>query len=124
MTAGLATLRYLRANRSEVYGGLERSGETLRAGIDRALANGGVDAHTTGMGSLFLTHFGPAPRNAEESAGEDTERSRAYALFMMANGDFLLPGHAGGISTAHTDEDLQRRVSLSGKFAESKKSRK
>ena len=120
MTAGLATLGYLRANRAAVYDRLERSGDRTREGVDRVLAEGGVEAHTTGMASLFLTHFGQAPRNAEESAAEDSKLSHEYALFMMTRGDFLLPGHAGGISMAHTDQDIARRISLSGEFASGK----
>jgi len=121
MAAGLATVRYLRQNRERVYGRLERAGKDLRSGVDRALSEGGIEASTTGMGSLFMTHFGRAPKNAEESAREDASTAYDYALFLISRGHFLQPGHLGGISTAHTDEDLADRVKSSEEFANSRR---
>ena len=118
MTAGLATTTYLRRNKSAVYGGLEQAGRRLRAGVDGALASAGVGAHTTGMGSLFMTHFGRSPTNAEETAAEDKELMKAYAMHLLANGVFMLPGHAGAVSTAHTRGDIERLVAVSGRFKE------
>ncbi len=117
MTAGLATLRYLRKNSSTVYARLEKMGSRLREGTDRALAEGGLTAHTTGIGSLFLTHFGEEPSNAEEAAMDDKRTSSAFALDMMARGVFILPGHAGGVSMAHRDDDIEMFIRRSGEFA-------
>jgi hypothetical protein len=36
----------------------------------------------------------------------------------MGRGVFLLPGHPGGISTAHSRNDIDTVVSESGNFAE------
>jgi len=106
MTAGLATLKYLRKNSGIVYPRLEENGRRLRNGVDEAFAEGGVKAHTTGLGSLFLTHFGNLPTNAEEAAMGNRGIVTQYALHLMSNGIFVLPGHPGAISTAHKKEDL------------------
>jgi glutamate-1-semialdehyde 2,1-aminomutase len=118
MAAGLATVRFLRKNAKRVYPALDASGRKLRAGIDRAMEEEGVSVHTTGLGSLFLTHFASAPRNAEEASREQRGIVLKYALGMMEAGIFLLPGHPGGISTAHTKKDLDDFVSQSGRFAQ------
>jgi glutamate-1-semialdehyde 2,1-aminomutase len=117
MKAGLATLKYLRRNKSTLYPRLDEEGRLFREGIDEALLEEGVRADTTGAGSLFMTHFGAAPRNAEEAAGEDGRAARRYALFMISRGHFMLPGHAGAISTAHTGKDLLRAIADARRFA-------
>jgi glutamate-1-semialdehyde 2,1-aminomutase len=119
MVAGLATLRFLRRNRGTVYPRLEESGRRVRSGVDRVFAEAGKEAHTTGMGSLFLTHFGKAPRSAEETAAEDKAATSGYALHLLSNRIFALPGHSCSISTAHGEEDLDRVVRVSRDYCES-----
>lgn len=118
MVAGLATIRHLRKNSKRIYPHLDRLGRETRAELDRAFAGAGMETHTTGAGSLFMTHFGREPRNAEEVALEDRKTFTDYALYLMASGSFLLPGHPGGISTAHTKKDIGMLVSQSCEFAE------
>lgn len=117
MAAGLATLRYLRKNSNAIYPQLDLLGRTLRRRVDRAFAEEGVLSHTTGLGSLFLTHFGGEPRNAEEASREDRPKAKKYALGLMPRGIFMLPGHPCAISTKHTEKDLYRLVEQSGVFA-------
>jgi glutamate-1-semialdehyde 2,1-aminomutase len=116
MTAGLATIRYLRRNAGTVYPRLEGMGSNLRSGIDAAFAESRVEAHTTGLGSLFFTHFGVSPRSAEEALMGRRDLTRRYALFLMSRGIFLLPSHAGGISTCHTTKDIKSLVQKSREF--------
>ncbi len=116
MTAGLATLRHLRKNAGIIYPRLDELGGELRSGIDAAFAEKGVDAHTTGLGSLFLTHFGGNPRSAEDAARERRDLAKKYALFLMSRGVFILPSHAGGISTCHTGDDIKSLVRKSREF--------
>jgi glutamate-1-semialdehyde 2,1-aminomutase len=125
MVAGLATVRHLRRNETTLYPKLERMGRMVRNEIDHEFADRGIEAHTTGLASLFLTHFGAEPRNAEEAAKGDRHTRLDYSLHLMAGGIFILPGHPGGISTSHTAGDLKALVSRSGKFADVlKKTRK
>ncbi len=119
MAAGLATVRYLRRHAGDVYPKLGEAGDMVRRSVDRAFAAEGVETHTTGLGSLFLTHFGAAPRDAEEAAGGDRQTRLDYCLALMSRGVFILPGHPGGISTRHTEEDLRRLASESRRFAAS-----
>jgi glutamate-1-semialdehyde 2,1-aminomutase len=116
MAAGLATIRHLRKEARQTYPRLEESGFDLRRGIDSAFSEQGVEAHTTGLGSLFLTHFGPEPRSAEETMGEDRSTRLDYALCLMNAGIFMLPGHPGGLSTCHTKEDLDNLVRESKRY--------
>jgi glutamate-1-semialdehyde 2,1-aminomutase len=119
MTAGLATLRFLRKNRGTIYPKLEEAGRRVRSGVDRAFADVGREVHTTGMGSLFLTHFGKEPRSAEETASEDKAVALGYALHLLSNGIFVLPGHACSISTAHSEEDIDLVAKASRDYCES-----
>ncbi len=118
MAAGLATIEYLRKHAGSVYPRLSTSGAHLREGIDRAFAERGIETHSTGLGSLFLTHFGPAPLSAEEASGEDRRVRSEYGLYLMTKGIFVLPGHPCGISTCHTGTDLGRLVNESGRYGE------
>jgi glutamate-1-semialdehyde 2,1-aminomutase len=117
MKAGLATIKYLRKNAAKVYPSLERMGNKLRTGVDKAFGERGVKTHTTGVGSLFLTHFGGEPRSAEDTVAEARRTRLDYALHLMSRGTFLLPGHPGGISTCHTKEDVEQVIEQSTSFA-------
>jgi glutamate-1-semialdehyde 2,1-aminomutase len=117
MAAGLATVRHLRQNARKIYSSLEDAGMMVRKGIDKAMSEAGVDAHSTGVGSLFLTHFGGDPKSAEEASLEQRRTTIAYALYLMSEGTFMLPGHPGGISTSHTTKDLEALIIQSGRFA-------
>ncbi|MDA4120886.1 MAG: aspartate aminotransferase family protein [Thaumarchaeota archaeon] len=119
MSAGLATVRFLRKHATTLYPRLDRMGRDVRGGIDKALAEAGVEASTTGLGSLFFTHFGRTPRNAEDASMVNKELPRDYALYLMSRGTFLLPGHPGAVSTAHTTRDVEGLVERSGRFGES-----
>ena len=121
MVAGLATLKHLRRNARQIYPALDSMGKRARAGVDREFNDCGVEAHTTGLGSLFLTHFGPAPRDAEEAAMGDRKRTLEYALHLMSSGIFCLPEHARGISTVHSVRDIDALIAQSRRFAETLK---
>ena len=121
MAAGLATIRHLRKNARTIYPRLRRMGEEARTRIDRAFEEARIEAHTTGAGSLFLTHFGDEPKNAEEAAKGDSQMRAAYALHLIAWGIFFLPGHPGGISTSHTSRDIGELVARSRRAAVSLK---
>jgi glutamate-1-semialdehyde 2,1-aminomutase len=122
MAAGLATVKHLSGHEKSLYPGLEKMGDRVRRGIDKAFREHGIETHSTGMGSLFLTHFGPEPTDAEGSSKADKESQRSYALSMMSEGIFILPGHPGGISTAHSRTDVDDLITISGRVAKSLKS--
>jgi len=125
MVAGLATLRHLRKNARVIYPNLDRMGTRLREGLDAALGEQGIDAHTIGVGSLFGTHFGVEPKAPEDTAREDKSVNRQYSLHLKVNGIFSLPGHPCGISTCHTGADLEELIKQTEGFGEKlRKSRK
>lgn len=122
MSAGLATLKYLRKNKAELYPRLETLGESLRKGVDEVLNSEVTKAITTGAGSLFLTHFGVSKSlDAQQAAAGDPEMAHAYAMKLMSGGIFLLPGHPGGISAEHTERDIADLVQRSSDFANAAK---
>lgn len=123
MVAGLATVKHLRRN-SETYGRLQKLGNDARKGIDRVFSEFGVETHTTGIGSMFLTHFGKQPKSAEDAAMADKGLASGYAMHLITNGSFLLPGHLSGISTTHTKNDIERLLTQTRRFAEHPKSTK
>jgi glutamate-1-semialdehyde 2,1-aminomutase len=118
MAAGLATIRHLRKGARRIYPSLEKSGLDLRRGIDKAFSDQGVETHTTGLGSLFRTHFGPEPRSAEETVGENRLARLNYALHLMTAGIFMLPGHPAGLSTCHTEGDLADLIRESSRYGQ------
>ena len=123
MAAGLATIRHLRKHPG-IYAGLERMGIKTRTEVDRTFAEAKIEAHTTGIGSLFLTHFGKMPRSAEDTENEDDVLTSRYSLYLISSGIFVLPGHPSGISSSHTKEDIDTLVNRTKDFAEEAKGRK
>ncbi len=121
MVAGLATLTYLSENSGKVYEYLNALGEEARRGIDRAFAEAGIDAATTGIGSLLLTHFpkdGRAPRNAREVNECDRRLQHQFYFALLAKHSiFFLPGHLGAVSYAHSRDDIRELVDASIAFA-------
>ena len=116
MIAGLTTVRYLRSHADLIYPALRMRGAELRKRIDEEFGQRRVETHTTGLGSLFLTHFGPEPRNAEEAAGEERRTKVEYGLHLMSRGIFVLPGHPCGLSTCHREKDLDEFVQATGAY--------
>ncbi|MEM1569417.1 MAG: aspartate aminotransferase family protein [Candidatus Bathyarchaeia archaeon] len=120
--AGLATIEFLEKNADQVYGKINRFGEEARRSIDKIL-NGlnGLNVKTTGIGSLLLTHFlkeGSDIKSPRDRLKTDLEIQRNFYIALMTHGVFFLPGHAGAISYAHTDEDIKRLIEAVEKIVE------
>ncbi len=121
MAAGIAMLEQLIRNES-IYERINRLGDEARKGLDRAMNENGVRVKTTGMGSLFLTHFLTEKvgdvRSAGDAAGCDLALQGAYHFALMAgHGIFFLPHKLGAISTEHDDNDIKQLVEASGRIA-------
>src|SRR5688500_16746497 len=111
MTAGLATLRRLRDG--AVYEGLERAGRALCEGVGEAAREAGFSTVTNRVGSMFTMFFTDEPvTDWTTAARADRERFGKFFHAMLAEGVYLAPSQfeAGFISTAHTDELLERTV--------------
>jgi glutamate-1-semialdehyde 2,1-aminomutase len=103
VAAGLAMLRYLKAN-PEVYRQLE-----TRAAAVCAAAPQGVTVNRAG--SMFTFFFTSGPVTDYESAKRsDTARFGRFFRAMLERGIYLAPSQfeAAFISAAHTEEDIRR----------------
>jgi glutamate-1-semialdehyde 2,1-aminomutase len=110
--AGLAMLQYLRDHEEEVYPLLEAKGEKVREGVEEALRQEGLNAVVTGIGSLFQTHF-PFEKevilNSPHSINQLTDiekREVEFRIRMLTKGVHVMHG-GGGLSIAHSDEDIE-----------------
>lgn len=113
MASGLAMLNSLNEQQESIYPELARKGDKLRAGIEKAFASQGVYACCTGFGSLFMTHFplqeNLTIKNAADANDRTDVRQREIELkqSLIESGVFVMHG-GGAISTAHTEEDLEK----------------
>jgi glutamate-1-semialdehyde 2,1-aminomutase len=115
MAAGLATLRYLKQNKSVVYPKINRIGGTIRENLTKTFSQAGIDVEITGTGSLFMTHFLNKSVRKIESALDvglsDRETLRKYQFALIARHNiFFLPEKMGAISSVHTLQDAKNLV--------------
>lgn len=120
MTAGLATLNFLK-RKKKVYKKIDRLGSMARKGLERIFTDAGIPCQVTGVGSIFLTHFGKdIVQDAADVAASDRGLLAKYQLALMANYDiFFLPGKMGAFSNAHEEEDVRRLLDATEKIVQS-----
>jgi glutamate-1-semialdehyde 2,1-aminomutase len=111
VAAGLAALDLV--ERLDPFTGLDRSAETLIAGLSAALTDAGVRHTINRVGSLFSVFFAEIP--VADAATARAADHGAYARFfhaMLERGVYLPPSgyEAWFLSTAHGDEELDRVV--------------
>jgi glutamate-1-semialdehyde 2,1-aminomutase len=112
MTAGLATLRALRA--PGVFDALVDATARLAEGVEVALRGAGVEAiapHAGGMMGLFFAKT--APRNLVEVKATRTDLFAPFHASMLRSGVHLPPSpfEAWFVSTAHGSLEIERVVS-------------
>jgi len=113
MAAGLATLQTLQYHQTEVYSRLERLSASVADGVARAAKEIGVPLTTNRVGAMFTWFFTAEPvRDFAGAARADTRRFAAFHRAMLEAGIWLPPSQfeAAFVSTAHSDEDVQRTV--------------
>jgi len=120
MTAGFSTLNYLKKNRVSLYSKINKLGDMARKNLTK-IFDGRVI--TTGMGSLFMTHFVNGNiseiTNSAQAAKCDSKLLQKYHFDMIANdGIFFLPGKLGAISGTHSEADIKKMISVSTRFSE------
>ncbi|MBI5788997.1 MAG: aspartate aminotransferase family protein [Candidatus Schekmanbacteria bacterium] len=115
MAAGLQLVGYLKEHRNTVYPRLAAAGDWLRSAIVKAFAGKGVEAVCTGTGSLFMTHFPLQPGLKIKSPYDSNcltdvhKREKVLKGLLLTKGIYVMHG-GGAISTAHTQEDLEKLV--------------
>ncbi|HZQ67057.1 MAG TPA: glutamate-1-semialdehyde 2,1-aminomutase [Terriglobales bacterium] len=113
MAAGLATLRYLKEHRKEIYPRLDQLSGELAAGVAAAARQAGVPICYNRVGSMFTWFFAPCPVTDWNSAAKaDTEAFGRFFRSMLDNGVYLPPSQfeAAFLSAAHTEEDIQQTI--------------
>jgi len=122
VAAGLAMLRYLKDDADEVYPILETRGERVREGVQESLRLEGIDAIVTGIGSLFQTHFPlqkgitlDSPHSIQRVTNME-KREVEFRIRMLTKGVYVMHG-GGGLSIAHSDEDIERIIKATREVA-------
>ena len=118
MVAGHGVLSYLKKN-SFLYSKINELGQRARKELDKVFDGKVV---TSGMGSLFMTHFlanGVSHiRNASDAARCNAGMLHKYHFSMIAkDGIFFLPGKLGAFSAAHSQSDVKDLVDASQRFS-------
>ncbi len=112
MVAGLAMLNYLQKNAAEIYPALNKTGNWVRAEIERIFTLFGIPVKCTGFGSLFMTHF---PKGSLQEVKDSRalqmdcdieKREKELRLRLLNKGVYVMHG-GGALSMAHTHEDLR-----------------
>jgi glutamate-1-semialdehyde 2,1-aminomutase len=126
MAAGLATLRYLKEHKKEIYPRLDKLGAELAEGVAHAARKSGVPICYNRVGSMFTWFFAPCPVTDWNSAAKsDTEAFGRFFRNMLDNGVYLPPSQfeAAFLSAAHTEDDIQKTIAASKQAFEAAVSR-
>lgn len=131
MMAGLVMLRRLASGAATIYPRIAGAGERLRRGIEKAFAEAGVPARTTGDGnavvpgsSLFMVHF-PRERGVAYDRPEDIHDDRRsnlalrediLKLALLVNGVNIVHG-GGAVSAAHGEKEIATTIAAYGEAA-------
>jgi glutamate-1-semialdehyde 2,1-aminomutase len=115
MTAGLATLKHIKQNKSTIYPKINRIGSVIREGLKKVFLEKQINADVTGVGSLFMTHFLNMNVRKISSASDvglsDRDLLRKYHLALITKHKiFFLPKKMGAISSMHTLKDAQHLI--------------
>jgi glutamate-1-semialdehyde 2,1-aminomutase len=108
-------LRHLRDNQQEIYLRLDKLSGELVDGVAAAAKDAGVSLCHNRVGSMFTWFFTPGPVTDWDSAAKsDTEAFGRFFRAMLDNGVYLPPSQfeAAFLGTAHTEEDIQRTISV------------
>ena len=109
MTAGLATLRV--TGEPGFYERLEALGDRWRRGMYEVASEGDVPFTVNQVGSMVSIFFTGEPvTDFSSAARSDTEAFKDFFWHMLRRGVYLTPSpyEAGFISTAHSEEDLEK----------------
>jgi glutamate-1-semialdehyde 2,1-aminomutase len=116
MAAGIAALREVQ--RTNAYEVLEQRGQQLETGMRDAARDAKVDVQFVRIGSMFCAYFTSGPvHNLDDAMKSDRDRFAKFFHGMLAEGIYLAPSQfeAGFLSTAHTEEDINRTVAVAAK---------
>ena len=129
--AGITYIKYLQENEDEIYPRLGRLGAKVRQSMEEIFNSYGFHVRCSGDGgtiaknsSVVGVHF-LSPEIESVSSPEITwnpevsdfdMREKIFKLSMLEEGFYIFHGY-GGISAAHTDEEIQRSLDAAEKIA-------
>ncbi len=111
MSAGLAQLELLEEEKP--WNRLEEISARLEGGLRDALGQLGLNLTINRVGSMMTLFFTePQVKDFADATRSDTDRHAAFCLEMLQRGVYLAPSQfeALFISTAHTDQDVERTI--------------
>jgi glutamate-1-semialdehyde 2,1-aminomutase len=112
VSAGLAMLRHLKANITEVYSSIEARTARLCAAAPKEIT-------VNRVGSMFTFFFTPDPVTDFATAKKsDTQRFAAFFHWMLDHGIYLAPSQfeAAFLSAAHREEDIDYTIEAARQF--------
>jgi len=116
MTAGLATLRLLQDG--QLLDELNKRGNKLRQELADIFRKNRVDVKVTGLDSLFHTHFTREKvKDVRDVFRADRGKLLDYHMHLIMNGVFFLPKRTGALSTAHSENDIEKLLTEAEIFA-------
>jgi len=113
MASGYATLSFIK-NNPDIYEKLEQKGSDIEDGITTIIKKKGYPLSANRVGSMFTLFFTPKEvTDFATASSSDTEKFAVYFGSMLEQGIYIAPSQfeAGFISTAHTDNDIEKTVS-------------
>ncbi len=119
VAAGLATLGALD---DAAYAKLESLSARLEAGVRANLADLGLPYQPQRVGSMSALYFTDRPvANFADAESADRDAFTKYFHAMLTRGIYLAPSpfEAGFVSTAHTEEDIDRTIAANREALES-----
>ena len=114
MAATLAALKILAAQDGGVLRRAHEIGAQLIAGIKDAGNKAGKDVHVRGVGTVFHVSFNDAEEivDGRTFGLRDTEAATRFWLGLQERGIRTIPEGLWFVSTAHTQEDVTRTLSV------------
>jgi glutamate-1-semialdehyde 2,1-aminomutase len=120
MTAGMATLKILEDG--QLIDKLNKLGQRIRDRLGETFETNGIAVQVTGAGSLFNVHFTKKlVKDAVIASEADRNRLLDYHLNLIADGVFVLPTHNAALSTAHSEQDIEKLFLKTEKYAKRSK---
>lgn len=113
MSAGIATLKILKAGKDD-YARLAERANTLCREVEGEFSRRGITCCLNRVSSMFTVFFREAPvRNLADALESNTNLYARFFHGMMESGVWLAPSQfeAGFLSFAHTDADIDQTLS-------------
>lgn len=125
LVAGLTLIRYLEQHQDEIYPRIGRLGEKVRKGVEEIFRAYHIRAHCTGHPNSFVEYSSIAllnfplkeikknlsPEDLYNPALSDVEMREWIFKLAMLNEGFIVFHGIGSISTAHSEEDIDKFLS-------------